>query len=168
MRLGQGRHRAAVAEPACSSREERSLRRPSGQALRRSTWPQLPHAEPLMQASSPTLTASRQEISKTWNLRTIPNCSIETRGGERCSESEFDKAPRTRLSVGEDAGCVDFCTLLTRPPNLWGGLGIRKMRSVEEYLPLLETLMTFEPPVHVFGGFAEDALLHGTSVRTHQ
>lgn len=27
--------------------------------------------------------------------------------------------------------------------------------------------MTFEPPVHVFGGFAEDALLHGTSVRTH-
>jgi hypothetical protein len=27
--------------------------------------------------------------------------------------------------------------------------------------------MTFEPPVHVFGGFAEDALLHGTSVRAH-
>ena len=54
------------------------------------------------------------------------------------------------------------------PPNLWGGLEIRKMRSVDEYLPLLETLMTFEPPVHVFGGFAEDALLHGTSVRTHQ
>ena len=28
--------------------------------------------------------------------------------------------------------------------------------------------MTFEPPVHVFGGLAEDALFHGTSVRTHQ
>ena len=27
--------------------------------------------------------------------------------------------------------------------------------------------MTFAPPVHVFGGFAEDALLHGTSVREH-
>jgi hypothetical protein len=38
---------------------------------------------------------------------------------------------------------------------------------LDEYGPLLETLMTFEPPVHVFGGFAEDALLHGTSVRTH-
>ena len=34
--------------------------------------------------------------------------------------------------------------------------------------PLLETLMTFEPPVHVFGGLAEDALFHGTWVRTHQ
>jgi hypothetical protein len=33
--------------------------------------------------------------------------------------------------------------------------------------PLLEALMTFEPALHVFGGFAEDALLHGTSVRTH-
>jgi hypothetical protein len=53
-------------------------------------------------------------------------------------------------------------------PNMWGGLEIRKMRSVDEYLPLLETLMTFEPPVHVFGEFAEDALLHGTSVGTHQ
>jgi hypothetical protein len=38
---------------------------------------------------------------------------------------------------------------------------------LNEYGPLLETLMTFEPPVHIFGGFAEDALLHGTSVRTH-
>jgi hypothetical protein len=41
------------------------------------------------------------------------------------------------------------------------------MLSVNGYGPLLETLMTFEPPVHVFGGFAEDALLHGTSVREH-
>jgi len=38
---------------------------------------------------------------------------------------------------------------------------------MDSYGPLLETLMTFEPPVHVFGGFAEDALLHGTSVRSH-
>jgi hypothetical protein len=38
---------------------------------------------------------------------------------------------------------------------------------MDSYGPLLEILMTFEPPVHVFGGFAEDALLHGTSVRTH-
>lgn len=27
--------------------------------------------------------------------------------------------------------------------------------------------MAFDPPVYVFGGFAEDALLHGTSVRPH-
>jgi len=38
---------------------------------------------------------------------------------------------------------------------------------MDGYDPLLEALMTFEPSVHVFGGFAEDALLHGTSVRTH-
>ena len=38
---------------------------------------------------------------------------------------------------------------------------------MDSYGPLLETLMTFKPPVHVFGGFAEDALLHGTSVRPH-
>ncbi|HWL90265.1 MAG TPA: hypothetical protein VNP90_02770 [Actinomycetota bacterium] len=38
---------------------------------------------------------------------------------------------------------------------------------MDAYGPLLETLMTFEPPVHIFGGFAEDALLHGTSVRAH-
>ena len=38
---------------------------------------------------------------------------------------------------------------------------------MDSYGPLLETLMTFKPPVHVFGGFAEDALLHGTSVRSH-
>jgi hypothetical protein len=38
---------------------------------------------------------------------------------------------------------------------------------MDGYSSLLETLMTFEPPMHVFGGFAEDALLHGTSVRTH-
>ena len=38
---------------------------------------------------------------------------------------------------------------------------------MDGYGPLLETLMTFEPAVHVFGGFAEDALLHGTSVRSH-
>lgn len=38
---------------------------------------------------------------------------------------------------------------------------------MDEYGPLIEAVMSFEPPVHVFGGFAEDALLHGTSVRTH-
>lgn len=38
---------------------------------------------------------------------------------------------------------------------------------MDEYGPLIEALMSFEPPVHVFGGFAEDALLYGTSVRTH-
>ena len=54
------------------------------------------------------------------------------------------------------------------PPKAFEPRTIRKMLSADEYLPLLETLMTFEPPVHVFGGFAEDALLHGTSVRTHQ
>jgi len=32
--------------------------------------------------------------------------------------------------------------------------------------PLLETIMKLEPPVHVFGGSAEDALLYGRSVRT--
>ena len=41
------------------------------------------------------------------------------------------------------------------------------MLSVDEYDPLIETLMTFEPPVHVFGSFAEDALLHSASVRAH-
>jgi hypothetical protein len=39
--------------------------------------------------------------------------------------------------------------------------------AMDGYSTLLETLMTFKPPVHVFGGFAEDALLHETSVRTH-
>ena len=38
---------------------------------------------------------------------------------------------------------------------------------MDGYGPLLEALMTFEPPVHVFGGFAEDALLNGTTVRPH-
>ncbi|MGH2641625.1 MAG: hypothetical protein ACRDGO_07995 [Actinomycetota bacterium] len=38
---------------------------------------------------------------------------------------------------------------------------------MDDYGPLLQTLMTFEPAVHVFGGFAEDALLHGRSVRSH-
>lgn len=38
---------------------------------------------------------------------------------------------------------------------------------MDGYGPLLEALMTFEPPVHVLGGFAEDALLHRTTVRTH-
>ena len=28
--------------------------------------------------------------------------------------------------------------------------------------------MTFEPPVYLFGGFAEDALLHGAAVRPHE
>src|SRR5262245_10446013 len=42
-----------------------------------------------------------------------------------------------------------------------------RMPSFDGYLPLLGALMTFEPPVHVFGGFAEDALLHGASVRPH-
>ena len=41
------------------------------------------------------------------------------------------------------------------------------MPALDEYVPLLEAVMAFEPAVHVFGGFAEDALLHGTSVRTH-
>ena len=38
---------------------------------------------------------------------------------------------------------------------------------MDEYRRLLEAVMAFEPTVHVFGGFAEDALLHGTSVRAH-
>jgi len=32
---------------------------------------------------------------------------------------------------------------------------------------LLEALMKFKPPVYVFGGFAEDALLYGKSMRSH-
>ena len=39
--------------------------------------------------------------------------------------------------------------------------------AVETYPELLAALMTFEPPVHVFGGFAEDALLHGRTQRPH-
>jgi hypothetical protein len=38
---------------------------------------------------------------------------------------------------------------------------------MESYGPLLLALMAFDPPVHIFGGFAEDALLHGASVRPH-
>jgi len=33
--------------------------------------------------------------------------------------------------------------------------------------PLFEEFMTFEPPVYLCGGFAEDALLHGSVVRPH-
>ena len=54
------------------------------------------------------------------------------------------------------------------PPNLWGGLEIRKMPSADEYLPLLRDPDDVRATRDVFGGFAEDALLHGTSVRTHQ
>lgn len=38
---------------------------------------------------------------------------------------------------------------------------------MDGYGPVLQALMTFDPAVHVFGGFAEDALLHGRCVRTH-
>ena len=41
-------------------------------------------------------------------------------------------------------------------------------RTVDAYRPLFEALMTFEPPVYLFGGFAEDALLHGSVVRPHE
>lgn len=36
------------------------------------------------------------------------------------------------------------------------------------YLPLLRALMELEPCVHVFGGIAEDALLHGRFSRPHE
>ena len=39
---------------------------------------------------------------------------------------------------------------------------------MDAYRPLFEALMTFEPPVYLFGGFAEDALLHGSVVRPHE
>ena len=39
--------------------------------------------------------------------------------------------------------------------------------EVETYPELLAALLTFEPPVHIFGGFAEDALLHGRTQRPH-
>ena len=32
---------------------------------------------------------------------------------------------------------------------------------------LLSAVMAFEPPVHLFGGVAEDAFLHGSWVRPH-
>jgi hypothetical protein len=37
---------------------------------------------------------------------------------------------------------------------------------MDGYGPALQALMTFDPAVHVFGGFAEDALFHGRCVRT--
>ena len=51
-RPGRGRRTAAGARRAGSSCGARSRRRPSGQALRRSTWPQRPHARPPTPASS--------------------------------------------------------------------------------------------------------------------
>ena len=38
---------------------------------------------------------------------------------------------------------------------------------VQNYLELLGQLRLFDPPVFVFGGFAEDALLHGSVTRPH-
>jgi hypothetical protein len=38
---------------------------------------------------------------------------------------------------------------------------------VQNYLDLLAQLRLFDPPVFVFGGFAEDALLHGSVSRPH-
>ena len=42
------------------------------------------------------------------------------------------------------------------------------MTTVDAYRPLFEALMRFEPPVYLFGGFDEDALLHGAAVRPHE
>jgi hypothetical protein len=39
---------------------------------------------------------------------------------------------------------------------------------MQNYRRFLESVMAFEPPVHVFGGVAEDALLHGAVVRPHE
>lgn len=36
-----------------------------------------------------------------------------------------------------------------------------------EYLPLIRSLMEVDPPLHLFGGFAEDALLGGSISRHH-
>ncbi len=42
------------------------------------------------------------------------------------------------------------------------------MTTMDGYRPLFEALMRFEPQVYLFGGFAEDALLHGAVVRPHE
>ena len=39
---------------------------------------------------------------------------------------------------------------------------------MNDYGPLFEALMAFEPPVSLFGGFAEDALLYGAALRPHE
>ena len=39
--------------------------------------------------------------------------------------------------------------------------------SDDSYLELIGRLATFDPPVHVIGGFAEDAVLHGAVTRPH-
>jgi hypothetical protein len=39
--------------------------------------------------------------------------------------------------------------------------------SDDSYLELIGRLATFDPPVHVMGGFAEDAVLHGAVTRPH-
>jgi hypothetical protein len=39
---------------------------------------------------------------------------------------------------------------------------------MDDRLTLLESVMAFDPPVHLFGGVAEDALLHGSWVRPHE
>jgi len=41
-------------------------------------------------------------------------------------------------------------------------------KPVDAYRALFDALMTFEPSVYLFGGFAEDALLHGSAVRRHK
>jgi hypothetical protein len=40
--------------------------------------------------------------------------------------------------------------------------------SVDDYAGLIAAVMRFEPPVHVFGGFAEDAVLYGGVHRPHE
>ena len=39
--------------------------------------------------------------------------------------------------------------------------------SLEDRLRLIEAVMAFEPSVYLFGGVAEDAMLHGSWVRPH-
>ena len=39
--------------------------------------------------------------------------------------------------------------------------------SLEDCLRLIEAVMAFEPSVYLFGGVAEDAMLHGSWVRPH-
>lgn len=41
------------------------------------------------------------------------------------------------------------------------------MANVTSYSELIERLSALDPPVFVFGGFAEDAVLHGKVTRRH-
>jgi hypothetical protein len=99
--------------------------------------------------------------------------------GDRSSAQASTRIPHTPVAVVELIPTADIWGVIAgeRWEPGWASAPSGRLareaeddegcRPMDGYGPLLEAVMTFEPAVHVFGGFAEDALLHGTSVRSH-